>query len=141
MRPNGSAVAAQTHMTKPHSQSEREFSSWSIEPKDLELRISSAGCHDPLRIDANREFARPSPCEVGLFLDTATLDFESVGVFSTPIDPISLRTIGCAFGQAPRRDRPSSTSSTTSLLPLAKVPPSAVGTRIRPPNDLVKLED
>lgn len=89
-----------------------------------------------------RRVSIPLSCEPGISLDAALLTIDPAGTFSMPIEPPQLRTIGCMFGQVPLE-------SQQLLLPPKSVPakrgentsPSSAGTRIRPPGDLVKLED
>jgi SNF2 family DNA or RNA helicase len=96
--------------------------------------------------------ALPSLCEVGISLGPADIEVAPAGVISTPIDSPIVRTIGCMFGQitdltrtadatlvsrAHVARRIAAASSATSC----KSSPSTSGTRIRPPSDLIKLED
>ncbi len=152
MKHSGLAAAVQNHMTKQPEHRDKTTFSWSAEGDHLgpcalarnDFLKQPSGSSEPSTL-ADHPFS--------VNLDSAAFALESVGVVSTLPESQRVRTIGCVFVRTLETLHP--TQQFTSLasprvpqqatiaeLQSAKSEGAVQGrTRIRPPKDLIKLED
>jgi SNF2 family DNA or RNA helicase len=128
--------------------------SWSVDQDDID---SCALVRDERwQLPPPDEKGLPSGAEVsfGANLNEAAFTTEPAGVASSPLEPPRVRTIGCSFVKGGRptvlmKERISSAPHNVAPQPTPELPlrgttqePAEPGcTRIKPPNDLIKLED
>ena len=158
MRHNVSVDAARKPMTRQLKRDDETLLSWSADRDDLPLCAPSASKQ------AARTITQPSQDGWAILPITAEVNFainlsgeafdvSPAGVISAPLDTPRVRTIGCMFVQgsqppiiAKERIKPDVSRNNRHKPVRAETAPlaallAASCTRIRPPSDLIKLED
>lgn len=124
--------------------------SWSLDRDDLESRAILSDERWQLRPAAFTGLDPSTELRSSLHLREADFSVMPAGVVSTPLEPPRVRAIGCMFVERPGAIDPAAWSalqgpdrseqlSTKTVTHSATRAPQR--TRIRPPSDLIKLED
>src|SRR3954471_14445610 len=128
--------------------------SWSVPQEALEVGAGGDSAPAVFSITSAEVASSLNEVAVGVDMEVATFHADDVGVVSTLIGGFQITTVGCTFAAVAEKDqsptfianasgRPQkSNSAAASTVPgPALLPPATGGTRIRPPRDLIKLED
>ncbi len=128
--------------------------SWSIDRDELKPCAIIVDRSHSFLPSGPEDFELPLQFEFGTSIGSEAFSIAPAGVISTPLEPQRVRTIGCMFVQSkeivPARAEKVAQNSlgglmqlvveSTSTMPTA-AQPAGGATRIRPPHDLIKLED
>ncbi len=136
------AAAGRKLMTRPHSRN-RTWLSCSLSSSDLALNARVSVDSWSIAEPAIDQLRNRDDWHLGLTRESLELNLTSGGVFSTPLSMPCIETVGCVFehskAEKPGIQEPVQ-SDQNSLIrrPTGSAPRF---TRIRPPRDLIKLED
>ncbi len=132
-------------MIRPHSRRSSAEISYSAHPGDLSLRAHI--CDTPLRFAGLTINERREQWLFGMSRECLEFNLDSSDVVSMPIAAPQIETVGCLFEQSREQELEKTTSEKCNVFgPALDCPPGTDSvaprvTRIRPPRDLVKLED
>jgi SNF2 family DNA or RNA helicase len=129
-----------------------------VQPADLDLPAPQTGNVLSFQPAAGLDSREATDGDIGMLISLQALEVALDGVISTPLDAPRVRTIGCTFVKQDRAAKPTvkktvplppaahsaqvdqqqADASTASVIEMLL---NQGGTRIRPPKDLIKLED
>jgi SNF2 family DNA or RNA helicase len=129
-------------MTRPHSRNKTDVS-WSLDPGDLSLNVPIRLQTWPVAEPALEQLRHNNQWQLGIARESLEFNLNCVGVVSTPLATPRIETVGCIFevGEA-RKPEVKRITPSVALVPATRpARPTSNYTRIRPPRDLVRLED
>jgi SNF2 family DNA or RNA helicase len=129
-------------MTRPHSRNKTGIS-WSLHSSDLSLNVPVCSQTWSVAEPALEQLRDNDHWHLGIDRESLEFDVNGVGVFSTAVATPPIETVGCIF-EISKAEKPADKLKLLTA-PLVSVPrpsrPAGNYTRIRPPRDLVRLED
>lgn len=136
-------AAALKPMTRPHSRGNRTTISCSLDRSDLAICAGASEQPWPVaQLILDRKNGGDH-WQLAVPRERLELNLSPIGVVSTSLAPPRIRTVGCRFGGSTElgAGRTEQESADTRILTSRSPLTSSSYTRIRPPRDLVKLED
>ncbi len=129
-------------MTRPHNRNKTAIP-LSLYPSDFSLNIPIRSQTWSVAEPALERLREGDHWQLGIEREELEFDANGVGVLSTSIAPPRIETVGCVFESvAPQKPQDQRPAAPAPLLPVARpIRPAGDYTRIRPPRDLVRLED
>lgn len=131
-------------MKRPLSRNQTAIS-WSLQPAQLTLGSGPVVQSWSIAEPAIEQLRADEQWQLSICREHLELETRCVGVVSTPMSIPRIETIGCVFEALPTNARAGKEKKAIAeaLSPAVRRPPSPNGeyTRIRPPRDLVRLED
>jgi SNF2 family DNA or RNA helicase len=129
-------------MIRPHSRNQTRLT-WSLGQSDVVLCAQVPTQAWSINEPALSLLDRHDRAHVGLTREDLALSLGSVGAVSTFFVPPRIETVGCLFAQStkPQGSRQIFEKHATNCLTPVSIQPGRRVTRVRPPRDLVKLED
>jgi SNF2 family DNA or RNA helicase len=154
---NELAAAARMPMNKPHKRAGERQKSWSVDQHALDLAANTDGATAVFSIKGPELATIGDRIAIAGSVDASAMSTEEIGIVSTPLAGFRVTTIGCSFVDVEKvkdtakwakkaatagtfvsnEDKPNADKMSSSPAPLF----GTAGTRIRPPRDLIKLED
>jgi SNF2 family DNA or RNA helicase len=126
-------------MIRPHSRNKTGIS-WSLSSSDLSLSVPIHSQTWSVAEPALEQLRNDDHWHLGIDRESLEFDVNGVGVFSTAVATPRIETVGCTF-EISKAEKPEKKLSLLTANVVQAPRPAGSYTRIRPPRDLVRLED
>jgi SNF2 family DNA or RNA helicase len=135
-------MAAVKSMIRPPSRRHRTDLSLGLYPGDFVLKVQTHTQPNCLEDAFGQRWVLPRPKRIELTGESLEISLGPIGIVSTPLAMPHIETVGCQFVREGEKEKATARAAVNipaHSLRHPNTPPSV--TRIRPPHDLVKLED